>query len=109
MKFKRDNWTKEQAINIVEGNKLCGNHSICELHKHDVEIIINDLKQSEILIWANNDLINLINSKGNTSGFQFLEYQIKTGFMSNESDYDALAMDIYTGHIYHVGKTLPQK
>jgi len=115
MKLKRDNWTKEEAIRIIEGNYIMSGDRLCnnsgtygKQHNDDITTMIDAVKNSPVSIWTNIDLVNFINSKGNTDGFQFLVYQINSSFMVDESDYGALAMDIYTGHIYHVGKMLPQ-
>ena len=116
MKLKRDNWTKEEVIRIIEGNYIMTGDKLCDnsgaygkQHNDDIATMIDAVKSSEALIWTNIDLVNFINSKGNTDGFQFLVYQINSSFMVDESDYGALSMDIYTGHIYDVGKILPQR
>lgn len=79
MSLKRNNWTNEEIVRIVEG------------------LILKDLNGEEPEEF-----------KQHNAGIRSVVLEFRSSFMVPKDDYGALSYDTDTGVIYHTGTMLPQ-
>lgn len=113
--LKRDNWTKDELIELIQGQYICsddgnGNNVYCDYSKEynsHLDYVCQLFNVFEQLTFTNNEIIQILkdlNVEKHAEGFEAV-YMMIRDFMFPAEEFGALAYDTEKGITVHIGNT----
>ena len=111
MSLKRDNWTKQEVINIISGLRVTleddreisleDSATLSEMNQ-DYNDIIEEIKINTKETWTNAEIIEFLRLFTNF-GYVQTRIHFETSYACDPNEFGALSYDTVTGAVYHSG------